>query len=220
MTYKLLLGIHVASGFTSLALGLIAIITQKGKKNHLLSGKYFVLSMYISSISAFIMTLLKPNQFLLAISIFTMYLIYSGNVSIKYFRLKENYIPIWKDKLPVFIAFLFSFYMIGQPVYRMIINQEFFISVLLIFGLIMLSGTISDFKILSNTENFTARNRMWLIKHISTISGAYIATVTAFLVTNIRISPAWIVWLAPTFIGTILISVAIGKWKTKLKLNN
>ena len=56
----------------------------------------------------------------------------------------------------------------------------------------------------------------WLCTHIGRMGGSFIATSTAFLLTNIHFEPAWIVWLAPTVIGSPIIAVAIGKWKVKL----
>ena len=60
--------------------------------------------------------------------------------------------------------------------------------------------------------------KAWLYRHIGKMSGAYIATVTAFLVTNIHFLPSTIVWLAPTVIGTPLIAYTIRKYKMKFAL--
>jgi hypothetical protein len=83
----------------------------------------------------------------------------------------------------------------------------------------MLVFTIRDFFTMKNPENFNPRTKMWLIRHIGMISGAFIATFTAFLLTNVRIDPMWIVWLAPTVVGTIFITYSIRTWKQKLKMS-
>ena len=42
------------------------------------------------------------------------------------------------------------------------------------------------------------------------------AISTAFLLINISFEPRWVVWLAPTAIGSPLMAAAIGKWKVRL----
>lgn len=217
--YNLLLGIHIIAGFSALALGAMAMISTKGSKNHLISGKWFVISMFTVGFSAIFMSYLKPNQFLFAVAIFSMYLTYSGNKAIWYFRLKEAYSPNLKDYAAPLIALICSMYMIVNPLINMFQAKKAHISVMLVFGLILLLSCITDFKLLSKKENFSPRNKNWLFRHIGTIGGAYIATITAFLVTNIRIEMWRLVWLSPTAIGTILISSAIRSWKTKLQAN-
>lgn len=50
-------------------------------------------------------------------------------------------------------------------------------------------------------------NKSWIRYHIGRISGAYIAAVTAFLVSNVSTNPEFIAWLLPTVIGIPLVSV-------------
>jgi uncharacterized membrane protein len=219
MVHTIFLIIHITAGFTALFGGLIAAASGKGNRTHLLSGKWFVGAMYVVGISALIMTFIRPNLFLMLIALFSLYLTYSGRQAIVYFRLQKAYTPTWKDNAPVWLALTVSLFMLGWPISRMIIQGQFFVSVSLVFGAIMLSSSIQDIISLRKEENFTPRNRMWLIRHIGMISGAYIATLTAFLVTNIQLQPAWVVWLAPTFLGTFFIGRNTRIWKKKLRLN-
>ncbi len=73
---------------------------------------------------------------------------------------------------------------------------------------LMVFGGISVFLALSDIRTYSAvlsgkslPPTAWLRKHIGMMLGAYIATITAFLVVNItNVEPAWLIWLAPTFI--------------------
>ena len=165
------------------------------------------------------MTLVKFNPFLLAIGLFSTYMTYSGKMAIDFWRLKENYFPGLKDLLPFYVAFIISILMISFPIYQMIINKEFRIPVLSIFGIIMLLNSYRDIRTFSREKNFVPKNKIWLIQHIGMMSGAYISTFTAFLVVNVSMNPAWLPWLLPTAIGTPLIFIAIAKWKVKLKIS-
>jgi hypothetical protein len=219
MVHTIFLIIHITGGFTALFGGLIAASSRKGNRAHLLSGKWFVWTMYIVGASALVMTFIKPNVFLLSVALFALYLTYSGKQAINYFRLKEAHIPTWKDKAPVWAALLVSLFMIGRPAYFMILQERLFVSVQLVFGLILFINAIQDLRTFQRKENFEPRNRRWLLRHIGMISGAYIATLTAFLVTNIQLQPAWVVWLGPTFVGMFFIARNTRIWKKKLRLN-
>ena len=59
-----------------------------------------------------------------------------------------------------------------------------------------------------------------MLAHIGNMMGAYIATVTAFVVVNINfVKPGWIVWLLPTALGLPVIMCYTRVWKKKLKLD-
>ena len=56
----------------------------------------------------------------------------------------------------------------------------------------------------------------WMYKHIGQMGGAYIATMTAFLVNNYRFFPFLppiALWLLPTLFGTVLITIVLKKYK-------
>ena len=109
--------------------------------------------------------------------------------------------------------------MIGYPVALMIIQNIIFVPVLSVFGTILLRFTIKDFSMYAQPGNFQPKNRKWLILHIGQMSGAYIATVTAFLLNNFHIHPPWVLWLLPTAVGIPLIIIASRNWTKKLKIS-
>jgi len=213
--YTTLLIAHIIFGTTSLLAGLGAILTKKGGKAHKRTGTAYYRAMYGTTLCAVIMALAKWNPFLLSIGIFATYLVYSGKSAIGYLRLKERYTPALKDKLPPIIGLLTSVAMLAYPLTAYATGHGWPVSVLQVFGGILLLFSIRDIRTMNNPANFTARNPAWLPQHISAMGGAYISTVTAFLVVNVRFAPAWIVWLAPTALGTVLISASIAKLKIK-----
>lgn len=213
--------IHIIAGTLALASGLLAIFSAKGNGNHTKAGLVYYYSMLVISITGIIVSgYLNPNTFLLAISFFSLYLIHSGKKALEYWKLKTNYQPQFlKDKLPFYLAFAVGCGMIIQPLFLMIKHQVIFVPILAIFGIIMLINAIRDIKKSNNTENFVPKNKKWLLQHISMMGGAYIATITAFAVNNIHIDQAWIVWLAPSAVGTYFITKASQNWSKKLKIN-
>lgn len=220
MLYQTFLVIHVIAGFLALLLGAMAIASRKGQKNHIKSGKWFVVMMYAVGLTAIVMTQLKPNPFLFTVGVFTLYLTYTGQRSIFYYRLKESYQTGWRDLAPIGSALIVSAGMVIQPIYTMLETGTLHVSVMGVFGLILLISALGDLSKVLQSRVFQPNDKTWLIKHIGMISGAYIATLTAFLVTNVNISPGWVVWLTPTLIGSILISKASREWRKKLKINS
>ncbi|GMQ24291.1 hypothetical protein Aoki45_09730 [Algoriphagus sp. oki45] len=220
MLYQSLLILHIISGFLALLTGAMAMSSAKGQKNHLKSGKWYVYMMYVVGLSAILMTGLKSNPFLFTVGVFTLYLTYTGQRSIFYFRLKENYTTGWKDILPISIALIVSAGMVIQPIKTMLDEGAFYVSVMGVFGLILLISALRDLSKILHSRIFLPNDKTWLIKHIGMIGGAYIATLTAFLVTNVTINPGWVVWLTPTLVGSILISKASRDWRKKLKIHS
>lgn len=215
--YTILLISHIIFGTVSLLAGLGATLTKKGRTAHKKSGTIYYWAMYGTTFCAVIMALAKWNPFLLSIGIFATYLVFSGRRAIYYLRLKEQYTPTLKDKLPPIVGLLTSVTMLTYPLTAYAAGHGWPVSVLQVFGGILLLFSIRDIRTVANTANFSARNIMWLPKHISAMGGAYISTVTAFLVVNVRFSPSWVVWLAPTAVGTVFISMSIAKLKIKGK---
>jgi uncharacterized membrane protein len=216
--YKAILIFHILVGTSALGSGLIAIFAAKGRKNHNKSGRIYELSMYAVALTAILMTLLKFNPFLLAIGIFSLYLTYSGKRALFYFRLRETYQVGLPDKLPSLAGLVTALFMIGFPVWQMLVQGSLFVPVLAVFGAALLFSSLGDLATFRKPELFTAGNKRWLLKHIGMMGGAYISTVTAFLVNNVHIQQQWLVWVLPTIIGSFLIARAIRNWSSKLKL--
>jgi hypothetical protein len=53
-----------------------------------------------------------------------------------------------------------------------------------------------------------------MFSHAGRMGGSYIATVTAFVVTNVELEAApWVPWLAPTLVGTVLLT----RWNVRMR---
>lgn len=189
--------LHIASGFSALASGLVAIITKKGHKPHRFAGKIYVVCMLLVAISAIFISVAKQNTFLLHIAIFSFLMTYSG-----YRAVTKKLAP------PAFIDWLVLIIGLANGVF-MILSLNL---ILTVFGIVLVSLALGDVKLFINLLRQKEINSFqWLARHISMMLGSYIATTTAFLVVNFNTNPAWLLWLAPTFIGTPLIFYWINK---------
>ena len=129
---KTLLVLHIFTGFLALLFGFIAIIVKKGGKVHRLVGKIFFFSMLGVTASALLISLIKKNQFLLFIAIFSFYQNYMG-----YRALKEKSLePLPIDWLVLIVGSVNALFMLCS-----------FNIVLMVFGTINLLLVSGNFRV-------------------------------------------------------------------------
>lgn len=185
--------VHIISGSVSLLSGLLAISTKKGSKIHRFSGRIFFTGMNIVSASALLIAGFKLNQFLFMIGIFSFFQNYMG------FRATRNkgMNPGKTDWIVLAVA--------GINSVMMLITGNI---VLLVFGLICTGLVVGQLRIYIRViQRKEIKQVQWLAQHIAMMMGAFIATITAFLVVNVKnFEPGWVIWIAPSVIGGALIS--------------
>lgn len=207
-----LLILHILGGSAGLITGTIAASVKKGSKPHLLSGKIFFWGMFIASFSALILSWVPGHEslFLFAVGGFTLYMILSGYRIIllkrKSKQQEQSFSPI--DYLITLFGFSFAVFLLIQSVKGLLHGNAFSI-VPGVFGLICMSYVLLDIRLL--TGNTTIK-QSWMYNHIVRMMGAMIASYTAFLVVNVQIDMQWIVWLLPSVIGSIFITVFLRKY--------
>lgn len=202
---------HAFSGGIALLSGLIAIFTKKGSKNHTTSGNIYFYAMLSVIVTGLVVASFRGNLFLQTIAIFSFYMAFTGK---RVLRNKKEIItsPLdWGFNMVSMACGVYMLYLVA--INFLSVGFAGAIPMLLIFGSLLTWMTIQD--ALTMWRKKWVKNN-WLYTHIGRMGGSFIATSTAFLLINIRIEPAWIVWLAPTVIGSPLMAVAIGKWKVKL----
>ena len=213
--YSLFLALHIFFGSIGLFSGSLNLFFKKGGKRHRRIGRIFVFSMIATSIFALILSILKFNFFLLIIGIFTIYLVGTGQ---RYLFLKK----LNQDEKPKLIDWILTGGMgvvgivfMGWGIF-LLSNEKSMGWALLLFGLI---GLLSVRKDIENYSGKSKKRQYWLRAHIARIVGAYIASMTAFLVVNQSVFPNFIpeviYWILPTFVLTPLIVYWIRKFAKK-----
>ncbi len=174
LVFQIILIIHIISGSLGLLTGTINILQKKGVKRHRQIGRLFVFFMITAGISSIILAILHPNNFLLIVGIFTIYLVGTGD---RYMRLRL----LGKGQKPAFTDwFLSGICFIVWGAYMIYYSNNFGI-VLVVFGLIGLSNVKNDFK---NYAGRSKKKKYWMLAHIWRMMGGYTASLTAFIVVN------------------------------------
>jgi hypothetical protein len=208
--FKILLLLHIFGGGVGLLSGTINIIRKKGDKKHKLTGKFFLYGMMLSGVSALALSVMHPNYFLFIVGIFTLYMVSTGERYLFLKQLLNGQSPIFLDWILAgsMLVFGIAFIVFGIKIY---LQQEKFGLVFLVFGYISLRFVYSDW------QNYTGKAKhknYWLLAHLQRMTGAYIASLTAFLVVN-KLLPRIIIWLLPTILLTPLIFI----WSRKYSIH-
>jgi len=205
IVFKIFLALHITGGALGLITGTINLIRRKGDKVHRRLGKVFMYSMLTAGFSSLVLSVMHPNYFLFMIGVFTLYMIATGK---RYINLKLSGGTQKADRLDwaitiVMLAAAILFIGIGI---KLIVKPNFFGTVFIVFGSLGLLMVKLDF---ANYQGKSRAKNYWLLAHLQRMTGAYIASLTAFLVVNAKYFPEYLpaalFWLLPTAILVPLI---------------
>ncbi len=200
-----LLILHVIAGLTALITGGIASFTKKGGKGHRSSGKWYFWGMTGVFVTAIAVSILKNLAFLFMIGFFSYYFVVRGYRLLYLKGLGRSQKAAGLDWAITAVALLFGFSLITFAIMQKL-NGISFWPVPLVFGIVSTSFAVADMRLYIKGPTF---KQHWLVGHIVSMGAGYIATWTAFVVTNIKFLPPVLVWLAPSVIGSVFISRSI-----------
>ncbi len=206
--FRALLVFHICAGAIALVVAPGAMVTVKGGRWHRRWGKIYFWAMMVIAATGAVMSFLHPSFFLLMVAVFSFYLVFSG------YRVLHRKKPGQRAALldhAVALAMLFGgLCFVGYGVYGL--QTSSFGVVPIVFGAIALFLAGGD---MVQFQRPPAEPRWWWFSHMRNMLAAYIATVTAFAVVNLKFLPPVTRWLWPTLIGTIGIAVWTRHYRRK-----
>ena len=214
---------HIAAGFTALIVGLIPMILTKGNRLHKRAGLVFVYCMIIVAVTALLLCGLQPFKmmrlFLAGIAVFSFYLTMTGWRATK----QKTTGPTAADKTLTFTTLAVSLAMILFGTYLLVLNGPLFLPIVFtFFGALTLTFAARDIQLMRQPT----QKMHWFFQHFTRMGGAYVATFTAALVTNLgRVLPAsapeWsttLSWIAPALLGGAIIGRTVRYYRAKFKV--
>jgi uncharacterized membrane protein len=186
-----LLFLHILAGVVAVVAAGVAIASAKGRYVHRAAGKAYTLSMVFVGLSAMLMAVMRPNAFLFAIAVFSVYLVFTGwrAASIRDGR------PRPADHAGGGLMTLAGMAMFGWGAHGLVTEGGAQPVILLVFGSIGLGMALIDWRDWTR-GNITGNAR--IARHLGRMLGGAIATVTAVGVVNVDGMPELVVWLGPT----------------------
>lgn len=208
-----LVNAHIAAGAISLGAAAIAVAAPKGRRAHRLAGRLFVLAMTVVFASAVMLSLRTNDLFLLTVGIFSYYMVLSGYRAL---YLKQ---PTQSADLRFRIGALdkgaAQFTLIacsGLAAYGAVYWYTDLAPVLMVLGSI---GALMALLDLRRFKSASVEPTRWFFTHMIRMLGGTIASVTAFMVTNMDMLPPLARWLGPTVIGTVAITIWVSVYKVR-----
>ena len=200
---QILLTIHIVAGTISLFAAAFSLLSEKGKRVHILSGRAYFWGMAIIFLTAIPMSIISSNIFLFLIAIFAFYLAFAG---MRFARNRKG-IATTLDWIAVSLTILSG---LGMLILSAIFfsNDDSQYIVLLVFGFLAITLGYADFK---SYKNNTATGKERISRHLSNMMGGTIAVITAVVVVNPPFEPEWVWWVLPT----ALITPVIFWWNKK-----
>ncbi|MCF8714846.1 hypothetical protein JM658_08395 [Joostella atrarenae] len=209
-TIKIFIYVHAFFGGLGLITGLGSVIVKKGGELHRRMGKLFSVGVITSSLISIPISWMPnhENPFLFLIGLFTIYLVVSGNQILTFkSKDKKQVKPI--DKLISGSMLFLSILMVLYGVFGFVMGSSANI-LYAFFGAFGLSLSIKDFLFYKNHNKI---KNGWLSNHVGKMIGAFIASVTAFIVAGLGVG-SLIAWILPSVLGTFYIIY----WRKKLKV--
>lgn len=219
---RILIVSHVVAGFVSLVTGILAsFIGRKGGKLHRRVGKIFFWSMFWIFISALlIISFVRFNPFLLVIAVFSFYLAFAG---VRVLSIKKTMKAAPIDWAAAVITMVFGLAMVIMGLNDLFKSDwsSAYGYLCLFFGFFTLQTGWTNFRTFRNLHK--AEKMWWWLAHLGSMSGSFIASITAFLVLNGRIfdlpnNLGWIPWILPALIGVPLSTYWGNKYRKQFKM--
>ncbi|MDW3652536.1 MAG: hypothetical protein R8P61_35995 [Bacteroidia bacterium] len=174
LLHKANIFIHLASGTIALILGLIALLTIKGSKQHNLVGRYFLRLIAFVILTGLIgVFVFERNTFLLVITVLSGYVSLSGYRVLKSKNNEVNKTDIALSIISLIVLAYFLYY---------------FQSIGMIWSPIVIYSTVGallfvllyDFLRYFIPKEAYKRHRIWLYEHIYKMMSAFSALLSAF----------------------------------------
>ncbi len=216
----IVLGIHVAGGFTGLCTMLVPLFTKKGGPWHRRAGWGFVAGMATSAASGLVLSLIflaagrtDVGVFFGVLSLLLGEGVYAALAAIRRKKAPGPSPHLLDRAFPVVLGLA----ALGAIVYGFVGGHV----LMVVFSTIALLTAAGDLRFASRPLS----SRMaWWYQHMASMMGACIAAVTAFLVVNIaRLAPnlpdvvAWVPWILPSAVMVPIFLTWIRHYRIKFR---
>ena len=210
-TSGVLLFVHIVAGFTALLAATVATLSKTldaAHRWHVYSGRIFFWAMVVVFLTAVPLAIIRPNTFLFLIAILSFYFALAGWRYGTYRRGIARPIDWGSAGVMTFAGGT----MIAYGAFLLNRGDSNGIT-MIVLGAVGAALSIADLRTL---QRGGVKGSARIAQHLTMMLAGAIATLTAFLVTNVTVQPAFVVWLIPTVVVTPIIVL----WNRKIRSGN
>ncbi len=193
-----LLFVHIFAGATALGAAGFALGSAKGGALHRRAGQVYALGMAITGGTALLLATLRPNAFLFAIGVFSLYLVFTGWRA----AVLRDGVPRLPDHLAGAAMAAVGGVMLVWGAHGVIIGMTSQPVILVVFGAIGLTLALGDWR---DWRKGAIIGKARIARHLTRMMAGTIATVTAATTVNLAFLPDLVAWLGPTALLTPVI---------------
>ena len=200
-SFDVLLIIHIAAGSVALLMAVVALVTAKGGRYHVLGGRVYALAMTVVVLTALPLVILGASVMLLLIAVFSFYLVFAG------WRFARNRRgrPQPVDWAAVAVLGMTGLAMWGYGIVLASGGNELWVTMLILGGIAVALSLFDARHHVRLTREPRPSGTRRIKRHLTNMLGGTISTVTAVFVVNVATNPAWLAWILPTVVITPLI---------------
>jgi uncharacterized membrane protein len=221
--------IHVTAALISLGVAPVAMAVSKGGTAHRRWGLVYFWGMVTVNSAALLLLTWRFNVFLFGITILTLYQVVTGYRALQRKRPQQLAAPHWFDWSFLLLTLVTGAGLLIWGVATLFGLTNAWIPggdglwvvmglLPLIFGGAILNNVLADLRLMRQPP---ADRNWWWYYHMERMVGSYIGLLTALMVQQVgpRLpdSYAWIVWVAPTLIGTPLLIRWIAYYRNRFE---
>ena len=201
MPYNILLVIHISAGSVALLTAVIALVTAKGRRRHILAGRVYASAMTVIFLTALPLAILGSSVFLLPIAVFSFYLVFAG------WRLARNRsgLPRPVDWSAVAAMGVTGLAMWGFGIALARDGDDQWVTMLFLGGIAVALSLVDARYYFRRSREQRPPGSSRIGRHLTNMLAGTISTVTAVFVVNVDTDPAWLAWILPTVVITPLI---------------
>jgi uncharacterized membrane protein len=209
-----LMAVHIAAGFVALGAAPIAMLVTKGGKIHRRFGKIYFWSMIVVALTAVISVLaFQAPPWLSMVAAFAFYLALSGYRAL--YRKRPGLHPGVLDWGIVLFGLGAGIGLIAWAGWAFLSGHAgAFTVIALALGVTAAVLARNEMKELAKPSG---DRRAWWFRHMTSMLGAYVATVTAFSATNFQFMPRVLRWLWPLVLGIVGITAWVRYYKLRFR---
>lgn len=208
------LWVHICIGVVAVGVGLGALTTRKGGRRHRRFGRAYVYSISLVAGSGIVLASFRWSPFLLLVSVFSFYLVFSGY---RVLSRKRNAQPTAIDWAAASLTLATGFAIAGLVLLG---SQGWLVSSTTLpkFFPAILGVSIAYFPITDMWAFRTPSNesQQWFFNHLVRMSTSYFVTIATVSITNFDFLPLAVRPFWPAIVGVPLIIIWLRRYRRQL----